>query len=69
MMIKIEFNGKTEEIAERMTLRDFLNEKKLVNPNLILELNDEIIADSAVIGALVLNDGDRLNAFSLVGGG
>lgn len=68
-MIKIEFNGKTEEIAERMTLRDFLNEKKLVNPNLILELNDEIIADSAVIGALVLNDGDRLNAFSLVGGG
>lgn len=69
MMIKIEFNGKTEEIAERMTLRDFLNEKKLVNPNLILELNDEIIADSAAAGALVLNDGDRLNAFSLVGGG
>ena len=53
MMITIEFNGKPEQIAEKMTLCEFLREKGLTNPHLILELND----------------GDRLNVFSLFGGG
>lgn len=67
-MITIEFNGKPEEIADQTTLREFLKEKQLTSPHLILELNGEILAKELSVSP-VLNDGDRLNAFTLVGGG
>ncbi len=70
MMITIEFNGKPEQIAEKITLCEFLREKGLTNPHLILELNGEIFAKDALSSTSPeLNDGDRLNVFSLVGGG
>lgn len=70
MMITIEFNGKAERIAEKTTVREFLDGKKLTNPHLILEWNGEILPqDSSVWMTAELKEGDRLNAFSLVGGG
>ena len=69
-MITIEFNGKPEEIAEQTTLREFLKKKQLTSPHLILELNGEVLAkEMSASASPVLNDGDRLNAFTLVGGG
>lgn len=69
-MITIEFNGKPEAIAEKMTLREFLEGKKLTNPHLILELNGEIFSKDAFSAASPeLKEGDCLNVFSLVGGG
>lgn len=65
----IEFNGKREEFAEAMSVAAFLRFKTISNPNLILELNGEILALSVNLESVELNDGDRLNAFSLVGGG
>ncbi len=70
-MITIEFNGKPEEIAEATTLLEFLTGKNLTNPHLILELNGEILTKDALSSddSPELENGDRLNAFSLVGGG
>ena len=53
-----------------MTLREFLEGKKLTNPHLILELNGEIFSKDAFSSASPeLKEGDCLNVFSLVGGG
>ena len=66
--MKIDFNGTTEETAAGTTIRAFLDAHKLTGPNLILEWNGEILSLPQAAEA-VLNDGDALNVFSLVGGG
>ncbi len=65
----IKFNGKHEEVAEATTIAAFLEKKNIRSPHLILELNGEILADPQEWTKTVLNSGDALNAFSMVGGG
>ena len=65
----IEFNGVREDLAEPVTIAAFFRFKGICNPNLILELNGEILAPAVDLECIPFNDGDRLNAFSLVGGG
>lgn len=65
----IKFNGKHEEVPEAISVAAFLEAKNIQSPHLILELNGEILAKPEEWTNTVLNDGDALNAFSMVGGG
>lgn len=65
----IEFNGEREVLEGSVTVAVFFRLKGIRGSNLILELNGEILAPAADLESIPLNDGDRLNAFSLVGGG
>ncbi len=65
----IQFNGKEKSCREGESIAAFFRAEGIGSSNLILELNGEILAPDADLEEIVLKEGDRLNAFSLVGGG
>ena len=52
-----------------MPIAAFLEEQKISRKNLILEWNGMILSGSDPLEEHILQDGDRLNLFSMVGGG
>ena len=67
-MQNIQFNGQNLTIKEQMPIAAFLEEQKISRKNLILEWNGMILSGSDPLEEHILQDGDRLNLFSMVGG-
>ena len=66
--MRVEINGKIEEIGGDMTVRSLL-ESKGINPNLVAcELNLTILK-RAKLGETPLRDGDKLEIIQMIGGG
>jgi len=66
--MKIILNGTEVEAEPGITVRSFLDAHDFKGKNLILEWNGEILPLGKA-GEAVLQNGDSLNVFSLVGGG
>ena len=66
MIIKI--NGEPEEIAENSTISELIEAKKLIAANIVVAVNDEIIEKSEY-PTITLNNEDKLEIMSFVGGG
>ena len=66
--MKIQVNGKWEEIQPDVTVRALLESRK-INPNVVAcELNLTILRRHA-LGNTVLNEGDTLEIIQMIGGG
>lgn len=64
----IQLNGKQEQVQAGLTVRGLV-EAKGINPNAVAcELNMEILK-RAVLGEVVLKDGDVLEIIQMIGGG
>jgi sulfur carrier protein len=68
MSIKIQVNGKDEEIPEKMCLLEFLNKKKIKQDIVVVELNDQII-EKEQYSQTFLNQGDIVELVFYMGGG
>lgn len=68
-MQNIQFNEKNLTIEDPMSIAAFLEERKISRKNLILEWNGTILSGSDALEKHILQNGDRLNLFSMVGGG
>lgn len=68
-MQNIQFNGKNLTIKDQISIAAFLEEQKISRKNLILEWNGIILSGSDPLEKHILQDGDQLNLFSMVGGG
>lgn len=68
-MQNIQFNGKNLTIKDQISIAAFLEEQKISRKNLILEWNGIILSGSDPLERHILQDGDQLNLFSMVGGG
>lgn len=66
--MKIILNGKEEEIREKITVEDLLNEKKIKIPAVTLELNEEILEKNDYAQTFLKED-DCLEIISYMGGG
>ena len=67
--MKINFNENEYETEAGTTLAAFLAAQKVNTARLMLEYNGEVLDPAAELSGIVLNEGDRINAFSLVAGG
>ncbi len=66
--VRLEINGKTEEVANGLNVRALL-EAKGINPNLVAcELNLTILKRAALADT-ALHDGDKLEIIQMIGGG
>jgi thiamine biosynthesis protein ThiS len=68
-MPKIILNEKQVDSPEDDNLLSFLQARNIAVDNLILEFNGQILTGKDPLGTIILKDGDRLNLFSMVGGG
>lgn len=68
-MPKIILNEKQVDSPEDDNLLSFLQARNIAVDNLILEFNGQILTGKDPLGMIILKDGDRLNLFSMVGGG
>jgi sulfur carrier protein len=66
--MKIMLNGKEAEIGEATSIASLLEKRGLKNKPLVAELNGTIL-QAGQFGAVLLNEGDRLEIVRLVGGG
>ena len=66
--MKITVNGRTVEISADMSLKDFIEARKLRQEGVIAELNEKVVARGMWESAW-LSEGDCLELVSLVGGG
>lgn len=66
--MKIFLNGEPREIVAKLTLMDLLQELKLESRNVAIELNLEVVPRQRH-QEVTLQDGDRLEIVTLVGGG
>lgn len=66
--MKIVVNGKEEGFLSPLSIRELLTAKKLEPGRIAVELNLEIIAE-AVWAEVRLQEGDKVELLSLVGGG
>ena len=67
--MKINFNQNEYEAEAGATLAAFLAAHKVNTARLILEYNGDVLDPAAELSSVVLNEGDRISAFSLVAGG
>jgi len=66
--MRIIFNGKEEEVKEKIDLKQFL-ESKSINPNVVAcELNLQVIRRKD-LGSTELKNGDTLEVIRMIGGG
>ncbi len=68
-MAKVIFNGKETEFTPGENLLGFLQKRNVGVKNLILEWNGKILTEKDPLATFVLEDGDTVNLFSMVGGG
>lgn len=66
--MKIVLNGKDEDFVQPLTIKELLTVKNLTPDRIAVELNLEIIAKAAWT-EIVLQDDDKVEILSLVGGG
>lgn len=66
-MIKVNVNGKTEEIKE-LLLKEYLENKNLDSNNIIVLLNNEIIKREN-FSTIFLKNNDVLEILKFIGGG
>ena len=67
-MITIEFNGVASQIEDAATVADLLRVSKVESRFCAVELNLEIVPKEQY-GSISLQDGDRVEVVTLVGGG
>jgi sulfur carrier protein len=67
-MIKIKVNGKEKEIADNVTISNFLSENKIVSDSVFVGYNGAVIAKSQ-LGAIVLENGGILEIIRITAGG
>jgi thiamine biosynthesis protein ThiS len=66
--MKVQVNGKPEEISEGTTVKAFLDARG-INPNVVAcELNLDIVR-RAKLADVVLKEGDSLEILQMIGGG
>ncbi len=68
MTIQFHLNGKIREGQTGMTIDTLLAELELDHQRLAVEVNEDVIPKTS-FGATVLQDGDRIEVVSFVGGG
>jgi sulfur carrier protein len=66
--VKIVFNGEPRETADRLTVAQLLDELKLADKPVAVEVNFEVVPRRRH-REHVLCEGDRLEVVTLVGGG
>lgn len=66
--MKIRVNDEPREVAEGTTIAELLRELGVNQPHVAVEVNLEVVP-RAEHRAAVLNEGDRLEVVTLVGGG
>lgn len=66
--MQIEVNGKRREIASGTTIAELLNDLAVKQPHVAVEVNLEVVP-RARHAETTLQDGDRLEVVTLVGGG
>ncbi|MFV2069671.1 MAG: sulfur carrier protein ThiS [Pirellulales bacterium] len=66
--MEIVVNGRVREVAERATVATLLNQLDVTAPGVAVEVNHELIPRSHHADH-VLEEGDRLEVVTLVGGG
>ena len=66
--MNIQVNGKPREIAAGSTVGKLLGELGVTQPHVAVEVNLEVVPRAEHRGT-VLNDGDRVEVVTLVGGG
>ena len=66
--MQIEVNGQRREVADGTTIAGLLSELDVKVPHVAVEVNLEVVP-RAQHGATALQDGDRLEVVTLVGGG
>ncbi len=67
-MITIEFNGQASQVDEQSTVTDLLRLAKVESRFCAVELNLEIVPKD-LYDSKSLNDGDKIEVVTLVGGG
>jgi sulfur carrier protein len=67
-MITIEFNGQASQVDETSTVADLLRLAKVESRFCAVELNLEIVPKD-LYDSKSLNDGDKIEVVTLVGGG
>jgi sulfur carrier protein len=66
--MNIQVNGQGREIAAGSTVANLLGELGVTQPHVAVEVNLEVVP-RAQHGGTILNDGDRVEVVTLVGGG
>jgi sulfur carrier protein len=66
--MNIQVNGQGREVAEGSTVANLLGELGVTQPHVAVEVNLEVVPRAQHRGT-VLNDGDRVEVVTLVGGG
>jgi sulfur carrier protein len=66
--MNIHVNGQLREVAPGSTVAELLGELGVTQPHVAVELNLEVVP-RAQHGDTLLQDGDRLEVVTLVGGG
>ena len=66
--MNIQVNGEGREIAAGSTVANLLGELGLTQPHVAVEVNLEVVPRAEHCGT-ILNDGDRVEVVTLVGGG
>ena len=66
--MRLTINGQQKEFSERLILLDLVNEYTKNQQTLVIELNDEIIKREEW-AEKKLQDGDKIELVSFVGGG
>jgi sulfur carrier protein len=66
--MNIQVNGQGREIAAGSTVANLLGELGVMQPHVAVEVNLEVVPRAEHRGT-VLNDGDRVEVVTLVGGG
>ncbi|WP_345793932.1 sulfur carrier protein ThiS [Thauera sp. JM12B12] len=68
MTTTVTFNGETQTLQHRMTVRDMLERMGLAGKRVAVERNGRVVP-RAEHGDILLFDGDRLEVIAAVGGG
>jgi sulfur carrier protein len=66
--MNIQVNGEDQEIAAGSTVANLLDELGVTQPHVAVEVNLEVVPRAEHKKA-ILNDGDRVEVVTLVGGG
>ncbi|MFO0839527.1 MAG: sulfur carrier protein ThiS [Phycisphaerae bacterium] len=67
-MIRITLNGKEHEVAAATTVAELLTEVRVDAPRVAVELNEQVVRRRD-FDQTPLQDGDRVEIVTLVGGG
>ena len=67
-MIRIQVNGESRDCHDNATVADLLRDLEITTERVAVEVNLEIL-DRAMFAQRILNDGDRVEILSFIGGG